>query len=102
MPKQKTFINPFSGKPIQHPEPDGGGYSIKAFKREVFISTDGMTDIILSEAPILNSENVYRNGQILFPGASNDYQISGSDITLNPDVAATVSAGETFTVNYAV
>lgn len=104
MSPHKTFINPFDGRPIRHPDTGGGGGGIvSAFRQDVvYAASDGQSNFTLSATPITNSEIVARNGQILTKGVGEDYTISGAVITLAADVASTIKAGEKISAHYAV
>lgn len=103
MASQKVFINPFSGKPIQHPEATpSSGITISSFEKEMFSASNGQSIFTLAGTPITNSEIVARNGQFLNKGVGEDYTISGTAITLASDVALTIAAGEKIAVHYAI
>ena len=77
----------------------GGGAG--AFAKDLVTVANVVSDktINLANTPISNSEIVAWNGLLLRPGASNDYTITGSTVTLNASVTLTI--GDEILVVYA-
>jgi len=49
----------------------------------VHVPDGNRTLFTLTGTPVTDSEQVFKNGVLLEPGASNDYTISGADVTFN-------------------
>lgn len=77
----------------------GGGSS--SFDKTLVTVSNIITDKIinLANTPVANSEFVAWNGLLLRPGASNDYTITGSTVTLNAGITLTI--GDEILVVYA-
>lgn len=71
------------------------------YAKDLFTVVSPIPDhiLLLSSAPLANSEIVGWNGLILRPGAGNDYTISGSTIVLNAGITLTI--GDQIVVVYA-
>jgi hypothetical protein len=74
-------------------------------QREQFTLTIGQSIINLSKTPLLDSEVPALNGLFLAKsgvpvGFSGDYSISGSQITLVPELASLVESGDIFIISY--
>lgn len=95
----QTFVNPFSGKIINHPLPSSSSF-IDCIKDIFTISSNGQTTVVLSQVPKPNSVLLARGGQTLSEGAGEDYQISGQTVTFEGDVAQTLHIGEKILAQY--
>lgn len=95
----QTFVNPFSGKLINHPLPSTSSF-IDCIKDRFTISSNGQTTVVLSEVPKPDSINLSRNGQVLDEGVGEDYTLSGQTITFESPLAQTLSIGEKILAQY--
>jgi hypothetical protein len=74
-------------------------------KRQQFVLTQGQTTIVLDNVPMVDSEMVSVNGQVwsktgIPEGFVGDYSISEKTISINPDQAINIVAGDVFVVSY--
>ena len=76
----------------------GSGGGSGQFKKDLFIIPDPVSNTVnLTHFPVIDSMVVVWNGLVLSEGALNDYEVTGTTVTLNVDL----TSGDKILVTYA-